>query len=418
MLAEESTLADVEPRAQSTTTFLRRQMLESSDNVFEEAAAYSGFGPQPPLSPRSGQMPGIILTVEGDGDDEDEVLQVREVGPVVVEARVLEEDEASVKEVISPEVVVICDQRSTSTRSSRRSRHQQAPHHQHHQHHHSQQQQHHHHQPSVTPSSPAARSPSVTRMRRNGSNQKLREPGASLFNGGAIGPPSSSVSRSQSMRTARRPHSVDPNQRFRHRISSIPNDLTLPSDLDPQRLASNQSLPLPGDESDILRLRNFSVTHKGVINRGDSFRSKSRSAHSVASLSSGHSPVQRLASDDSSRLAAAAAAAASAAANNAVENGIVCQEPKQQTLEVQQTVEGASANEIPGPKPVRYRVLVLGAPDVGKSSLTRQFMTSEYICAYDSSIGKCFTIRFIFIKSFTGGRYTRMQALQTRVAVV
>lgn len=36
----------------------------------------------------------------------------------------------------------------------------------------------------------------------------------------------------------------------------------------------------------------------------------------------------------------------------------------------------------------RYRVLVVGAPETGKTSLTRQFTTSEYICSYDSSMGK------------------------------
>ncbi|OQR77961.1 hypothetical protein BIW11_06722, partial [Tropilaelaps mercedesae] len=34
----------------------------------------------------------------------------------------------------------------------------------------------------------------------------------------------------------------------------------------------------------------------------------------------------------------------------------------------------------------RYRVLVVGAPETGKTSLTRQFTTSEYICSYDSSM--------------------------------
>ena len=40
------------------------------------------------------------------------------------------------------------------------------------------------------------------------------------------------------------------------------------------------------------------------------------------------------------------------------------------------------------PPPAPYRVLVLGAPGVGKSSLINQFMTSEYLHAYDTSIGK------------------------------
>lgn len=35
-----------------------------------------------------------------------------------------------------------------------------------------------------------------------------------------------------------------------------------------------------------------------------------------------------------------------------------------------------------------YLVLMLGASAVGKSSLVSQFMTSEYLHAYDTSIGK------------------------------
>lgn len=35
-----------------------------------------------------------------------------------------------------------------------------------------------------------------------------------------------------------------------------------------------------------------------------------------------------------------------------------------------------------------YRVAMLGASGVGKTALTCQFTTSEYICAYDASLGK------------------------------
>ncbi|KAL3288392.1 hypothetical protein HHI36_002840 [Cryptolaemus montrouzieri] len=45
-----------------------------------------------------------------------------------------------------------------------------------------------------------------------------------------------------------------------------------------------------------------------------------------------------------------------------------------------------SSTSAPGPTP--YRVLMLGGPAVGKSSLVSQFMTSEYLHAYDTSIGK------------------------------
>lgn len=49
-----------------------------------------------------------------------------------------------------------------------------------------------------------------------------------------------------------------------------------------------------------------------------------------------------------------------------------------------------SSTSAPGPAP--FRVLMLGGPAVGKSSLVMQFMTSEYLHAYDTSIGKCFLV--------------------------
>jgi GTPase SAR1 family protein len=36
-----------------------------------------------------------------------------------------------------------------------------------------------------------------------------------------------------------------------------------------------------------------------------------------------------------------------------------------------------------------YKVGMLGASEVGKTALTAQFTTSDYICAYDASLGKC-----------------------------
>lgn len=41
---------------------------------------------------------------------------------------------------------------------------------------------------------------------------------------------------------------------------------------------------------------------------------------------------------------------------------------------------------------VPYKVVMLGATGVGKSSLVSQFMTSEYLHAYDTSLGKCLPI--------------------------
>lgn len=39
-------------------------------------------------------------------------------------------------------------------------------------------------------------------------------------------------------------------------------------------------------------------------------------------------------------------------------------------------------------KDVAYKIAMLGDSAVGKSSLTYQFTTSEYICAYDLSLGE------------------------------
>lgn len=36
-----------------------------------------------------------------------------------------------------------------------------------------------------------------------------------------------------------------------------------------------------------------------------------------------------------------------------------------------------------------YKIAMLGAAGVGKTTLTYQFTTSDYICAYDLSLGKC-----------------------------
>ncbi|XP_063388026.1 uncharacterized protein LOC134673903 [Cydia fagiglandana] len=114
----------------------------------------------------------------------------------------------------------------------------------------------------------------------------------------------------------------------------------------PQQRARVASMPNTGVEEEYYRLRHFSITGKGVVNRGDSLRSRrSRSNTSVASSASSTEAVNR---------ASAPCSLASSRDSSA----------------------GLSS----------YRVLVLGAPGVGKSSLVGQFMTSEYLHAYDTSI--------------------------------
>ncbi|XP_018373780.1 PREDICTED: uncharacterized protein LOC108768054 [Trachymyrmex cornetzi] len=134
------------------------------------------------------------------------------------------------------------------------------------------------------------------------------------------------------------------------RSSGRPNYLCLP-----QQRSRVASMPNTGVEEEYYRLRHFSITGKGVVNRGDSL--KSRRSRSNNSMASSNSSTEHLTASypGSARNSAAGSLASS---------------------------RESSASQGPAP----YRVLMLGAPAVGKSSLVSQFMTSEYLHAYDTSI--------------------------------
>lgn len=59
--------------------------------------------------------------------------------------------------------------------------------------------------------------------------------------------------------------------------------------------------------------------------------------------------------------------------------------------------------EAGGERVTTYKVGMLGASEVGKTALTAQFTTSDYICAYDASLGKqmvafsCFYVALLLI---------------------
>ncbi|XP_058792877.1 uncharacterized protein LOC131665185 isoform X2 [Phymastichus coffea] len=103
------------------------------------------------------------------------------------------------------------------------------------------------------------------------------------------------------------------------------------------------------------RLRSFSITANGVFNLGDSLKSRrSRSINSVTS--SGTSCSSTRDASSASQLSG---------------------------IEVEQEAGGESSSSSRVPT---YRVGMLGASGVGKTALTAQFTTSEYICAYDASL--------------------------------
>ncbi|XP_049816936.1 uncharacterized protein LOC109599248 isoform X2 [Aethina tumida] len=137
------------------------------------------------------------------------------------------------------------------------------------------------------------------------------------------------------------------------RSSGRPNYLCLP-----QQRSRVASMPNTGVEEEYYRLRHFSITGKGVVNRGDSLKSRrSRSNNSVASSNS-----------STEQLPGAVSAAGSARTSASC------------------SLASSRESSTSAPGPIPYKVLMLGGPAVGKSSLVSQFMTSEYLHAYDTSI--------------------------------
>ncbi|XP_033220974.1 GTP-binding protein RAD-like [Belonocnema kinseyi] len=112
-----------------------------------------------------------------------------------------------------------------------------------------------------------------------------------------------------------------------------------------------------GDEGDgeveFYRLRSFSITANGVFNLGDSLKSRhSRSINSVTSSGTSCSSIR------DARLLSSAS-----------------------QLSGMEGEEESSSGQVPS-----YKVGMLGASGVGKTALTVQFTTSDYICAYDASL--------------------------------
>ncbi|XP_034101764.1 mucin-12 isoform X3 [Drosophila albomicans] len=154
------------------------------------------------------------------------------------------------------------------------------------------------------------------------------------------------------------------------RASGRPNQLCLP-----QQRSRVASMPNTGVEEEYYRLRHFSITGKGVVNRGDSLKSRrSRSNNSVASSNSSteHLTAQQQQQQQQQQHGQQQLPAPSSASAR---------------TSLASSRESSTSNPGNGP----YRVLMLGGPAVGKSSLVSQFMTSEYLHAYDTSIdlGNC-----------------------------
>lgn len=115
-----------------------------------------------------------------------------------------------------------------------------------------------------------------------------------------------------------------------------------------------------GEDRDFYLLRHFTVTPKGdVINKGDLVRQRSRSATSVTTSNGSPGTSPATSSCSSSGLAVGSRKA---------------------------SVMGYDSVPVSRHSPVRIRML--GTLGVGKSALVSQFMTSEYMNAYECSQGE------------------------------
>lgn len=152
-------------------------------------------------------------------------------------------------------------------------------------------------------------------------------------------------SRSNSFRSKARPEIARVRVDNNYRRNSEPMTPILPG-----------LLTVPGDHGEqLVRVRSFKTTSKGVINRGDSFRRASKGNVPPISLSKSDNALYK------------------------------------PTAPAESNKDRPSAKVSETPCSNCYKVAVVGADGVGKTALTQQFLTSENNFFNDSPTGKCIT---------------------------
>jgi hypothetical protein len=120
---------------------------------------------------------------------------------------------------------------------------------------------------------------------------------------------------------------------------------------------------------DICPVRNFTISSRGLVNRGDSFKRRSNAS---------------LASD----------AGSSSSAHE--------REPGQSTPQTRHRTLSTASQDSTGARNA-VRVLLMGPPGVGKTALMQQFLTSDYMGCADTSFGESphsFSLLLQFIYNF------------------
>ena len=145
----------------------------------------------------------------------------------------------------------------------------------------------------------------------------------------------------------------------------------------------------------VYRMRSFYTKSGNIVNRGDSMRLRTPTSGSARRARDVHGPLP---SSTGSSIHHPARDRASAkqckSADNSAPNTTACRDPSRDHL----TVDRISTS---GPAPNQrsnestedvaasaYRVLVLGSHGVGKTTLTEQLMTSEYLANKESFAGR------------------------------
>lgn len=162
------------------------------------------------------------------------------------------------------------------------------------------------------------------------------------------------LGRSYSCRPrSNRPHPPAERSASRPRINSLAGSTT---EVVRHSSLTSQNALLPNyDEFEIYRVRSFCTNQKGIINRGDSFKIRSPMVRRPLLVSH-----ENLGSSALSEMSGSVA----------------------------EGMDDKPEDAHPMGAPIIYRVLISGAQGVGKSSLTQQFMTSEYLGNMDYAPGK------------------------------
>jgi Rad/Gem-related GTP binding protein 1 len=164
-------------------------------------------------------------------------------------------------------------------------------------------------------------------------------------------------------RAPRRPRDLELKSLVRRRTYSMPtkNRYRKPSsESGCDSTQSSRHSSQGDDDDDLVRVRTFSTSARGIINRGDSFKRRSG--------------VLQPPSMESVQLQQQATG----------------EEDVQRERTWSNTSQGSSAGSAAsscGTPPV-HRVVVMGARGVGKTSIIQQFMTSEYMGNADASLGE------------------------------